>query len=114
MTIINRTRSVVLSENVKEAKTYKEKKLGLLRSDGKTALFMQTRWGIHTFGKSFPIDVIILDKTNKVVKYTRNMKPGKFFFWNPKYSRVVEIPTSLMRERVVEIGDELKMFDQHE
>lgn len=109
MTIINRTRSVVLSENVKEAKTYQEKKLGLLGSDGRTGLYIQTRWGIHTFGMKFPIDVLILDEKNRVVKYKRNLKPNRVFFWNPRYSRVIEIPTSLIQEGTIEIGDKISI-----
>ncbi|MDO8752147.1 MAG: DUF192 domain-containing protein [Candidatus Wolfebacteria bacterium] len=109
MTIINRTRSVVLSENVKEAKTYKEKKLGLLGSDGKTGLFMKTRWGVHTFGMKFPTDVLILDTKNRVVRYKRNLQPSRIFFWNPKHNQVIEIPTNLVGEETVEIGDEISI-----
>lgn len=100
---------MMLCENIREAKTYKEKKLGLLGSDGTTGLFMRTRWGVHTFGMKFPIDVIILDTKNRVVKYKRNLKPRKCFFWNPKYNQVVEIPTNLVREGTIEIGDEISI-----
>ncbi len=97
----------MLCENVKETKTLAEKRRGLIESDGKTGLYMKTRWGVHTFGMTFPIDVIILDKKNKVVKYKRNMKPNRMFFWNPIYNKVVEIPAMLLPEGIMSIGDEL-------
>ena len=100
---------VMLSENIREAKTYAEKKQGLLGSNGKTGLFMKTRWGVHTFGMKFPIDVIVLNKQNKVIRYKRNMKPNRVFFWNPVYNKVVEIPTALMPQGIVCIGDELEI-----
>ena len=100
---------VMLSENIREAKTYAEKKQGLLGSNGKTGLFMKTRWGVHTFGMKFPIDVLVLNKQNKVIRYKRNMKPNRVFFWNPVYNKVVEIPTALMPQGIVCIGDELEI-----
>ena len=108
MTIVNRTKRVMLSENIKEAKAYQEKKRGLIGSDGKIGLTMKTRWGVHTFGMKFPIDILVLDKTNKVVKYKRNLKPGKIFFWNPLYNKVVEVPTALLPEGTVRIGDNVQ------
>ena len=98
---------MMLCKNVREAKTYQEKKRGLIGSDGKTGLFMKTRWGVHTFGMTFPIDVVILDKKNKVIKYKRGMKPNRIMLWSPIYNKVVEIPTALIPEEVIQIGDEL-------
>lgn len=114
MTIINRTRNLVLSGNIKEVQTHQEKKQGLIGSDGATGLFMKTRSGVHTFGMSFPIDLIILDKKNRVVKYKRSLKPNQIIFWNPLYNKVVEIPTALLPKGIVQIGDEMSFFDQHE
>ena len=109
MILINRAREIVLCDNVREAKTYKEKKQGLLGSDGETGLYMNTHWGVHTFGMTFPIDLIILDKKNKVVKYKRNLKPNRIFFWNPVHSNIVEIPKSLVQEGMVKVGDEISI-----
>ena len=107
MTIVNRTKRVMLSENIKEAKAYQEKKQGLIGSDGKTGLYMQTRWGVHTFGMTFSIDVMILDTQNRVVKYKRNLKQNRVFFWNPVYNKIIEIPTALLLEGMVSVGDEI-------
>ncbi|MAF80133.1 hypothetical protein CL629_03590 [bacterium] len=105
--LINRTREVVICENIEEAKTHKEKSHGLIKSDGKTALFFKTRWGIHTFGMAFSIDIAILDKKMKVVKYKRNLKPSRILFWNLRFNKVIEIPTILLQEEMIKIGDEL-------
>ena len=48
--------------------------------------------GVHTFGMKFPIDVVVLDRNNIVKKIKKDMRPGKFFFWNPKYKKVLELP----------------------
>ncbi|MDP3785452.1 MAG: DUF192 domain-containing protein [bacterium] len=109
MVLVNRTRSVVISENIREAKTYAEKKQGLIGSDGKTGLLFKTRWGVHTFGMAFSIDVLVLNKKNKVVKYKRNLKPNRVMFWMPACDKVVEIPTALMLEGIVEVGNELEI-----
>tara|TARA_B100001971_G_C17918069_1_gene396318 strand:+ start:318 stop:650 length:333 start_codon:yes stop_codon:yes gene_type:complete len=107
MVLVNRTQEVVICESLKEAKTHKEKSRGLIGSNGKTALFFKTRWGVHTFNMSFPIDVVILDKKMKVVKYKRNLKPSRIFFWNLRHNQVIEIPIDLLKEGMIKIGDEL-------
>lgn len=55
-------------------------------------VYLETRWGIHTFFMKFPIDVMVLDNKNKVVKIKRELKPWRLFLWNPKYYKVVELP----------------------
>lgn len=98
MVLINKTKSVVLHENVIEAKTFKAKQEGLIGSDGKTALLLKTRYGLHTFDMKFPIDIAVLGSENTIVKIKRNLKPNRFFFWHPKYSKVIEIPSILNAE----------------
>lgn len=58
-------------------------------------VYLETRWGIHTFFMKFPIDVIVLDDNNQVVKVKKNLRPWRVFFWNPRYYKVVETSSKL-------------------
>jgi hypothetical protein len=67
-------------------------------------VFFKTRFGIHTFGLKFPIDVVILDKNNRVVVVKENLQPWRVFVWNPRFNRVLEMPTGEIRKNKLEIG----------
>lgn len=83
---------------VRNLKSLKEKALGLLGSSKAYPVFFQTRFGIHTFGMRYPIDVVILNKESIVKKVQNDLKPNRLFFWNPAYDRVLELPRGMVNE----------------
>lgn len=107
MILVNRTKGVVVYEDIREAKTSAEKSRGLIGSDGSFGVNIKTRWGIHTFGMKFPIDAAVLNKRNTIIKIRKRIKPSRFFFWNPRHKMVVEMPSVLVNDNWG-IGDELE------
>lgn len=89
-------KSVVL--HLQEAQSWKEKCFGLL---GKKPypLLIKTRFGIHTLGMQYPLDILILDSKNHIVNLKENLAPNRFFFWNPWFDRVLELPPDTIREK---------------
>lgn len=83
---------------VRNLKSLKEKTLGLLGKAKPYPVLFQTRFGIHTFGMKYPIDVVILSKECIVKKVEKNLQPNRLFFWNPVYNRVLELPHGMVRE----------------
>ncbi len=63
--------------------------------------------GVHTFGMRFPIDVIVMDDAYIVQTVRRNLKPNRFFFWNPKYRNVIEFPAGTADGSNTATGDAL-------
>ncbi len=94
---------------VKKAENIKEKIIGLIGKDKPQTLMIKTRFGIHTFGLKFPIDVLILDKFNKVVLIKNNLAPNKIFVWNPKYESVIELPNGTIEKKEIKINDEISL-----
>lgn len=84
--------SKTLTLKVKKAKSITDKIFGLIGKKSCESLFLQTRFGIHTYGLRFPIDVLVLDNKNKVICLKEEIQPGRFYFWNPKYKSVLELP----------------------
>lgn len=72
--------------------------LGLILKKKIEPVFLKTRFGIHSFFVKESIDVVILDQKFVVRKIKNNMKPFRVFFWNPKYSRVIEGPAGLIKK----------------
>jgi len=95
---------------VRVLKNPKEKLTGLLGKDQAHPVYFQTRWGIHTWGMKFPIDVLILDNENRVVKTAANLSPNRFFFWSPKYDRVLELPAGEIKNKRIKKGDGVNLI----
>ena len=90
--------------------TGKDRIVGLLNAKKAYPVMIQTRFGIHTFGMRFAIDVLILDKNNKVVKFSKNLNPNQIFLWNPAFDKVVELPAGEIERKKIKIGSKLKLI----
>ena len=90
---------------VKEARSLKEKVIGLIGKEKPASLLIKTRFGIHTFGLKFSIDVLILDNANKVISLKKKLKPGKIFLWKPIYNIVLELPNGTINKNKIKIND---------
>lgn len=95
--------------DIKEAKSFFDRLLGLLRPSNPRSLLFKTRFGIHTFGLSVPIDVIVLDSKFRVVKLREALSSNRLFFWNPKYDTVIELPEGSIRKSDIKIGDKIEL-----
>lgn len=71
------------------------------------AVCFTTRFGLHTFGMQYPIDVVILNKNNVVKVVKENLKPNNFFFWNPLYNKVIELPEREIKKRKIKLYEHL-------
>jgi uncharacterized protein len=87
-----------------------EKITGLIGKRRAFPVFLNTRFGIHTFGLKFPIDVLILDKDNRVVKIAENLKPYKFFLWPVQFDRVIELPEGKTKKMKIKIGQKIELI----
>ncbi|MBI4096739.1 MAG: DUF192 domain-containing protein [Candidatus Levybacteria bacterium] len=89
----------------KEVKNIKEKVMGLIGREKPLSLMIKTRFGIHTFGLKFPIDVLILNKKNEVVAIKKNLQPKRIFLWNPIYEKVIELPEGTIKKKGIRLND---------
>ena len=92
---------------IKETRNLKEKIVGLIGKNKPFNLLLRTRFGIHTFGLRFPIDVLILDNKNKIVTLKKNLMPWRIFLWNPMYDKVLELPYGTIAKKRIKINDEI-------
>ena len=86
-----------------EAKNLREKIQGLIGKKKPQSLMLKTRFGIHTFGLKFPIDVLILNNENKVASIKKNLKPNRIFLWNPMHDKVLELPSGTIQKYAIKV-----------
>jgi len=85
--------------------SYLGKIVGLIGKKKPEPIMLKTRFGIHTFGVLHPIDVLILNKQNKVVVLKKSLKPFRLFFWSPLHDTVIELPEGTIQKKKLTIGD---------
>ncbi len=107
MRLINLNGNQEIVKEIHKADTITKKINGLIGKNNPQALYLETRWGIHTFGVKFPLDIIILDSKWRVKKIHESLKPMKIFFWNPIYFRVLELPQDTLKNSKVSLDDVL-------
>ena len=109
MKIFNVTKNKLIASNAKEPSSPLSEAIGLIGARKASAFILKTRFGIHTFGLLFSIDVLILDKEKKVAVLKENLKPFRFFLWKPHYNTVLELPQGTIQKSNTEIGDKLSL-----
>lgn len=104
MIVKNLTQKTIISKDLKEAGSIFDNLSGLLKKSNPRSLLLKTRLGIHTFGLKTVIDIIVLDRNNRVAKLAV-VKPNSIFFWNPKYNLVLELPKGAIKKSKTKFND---------
>lgn len=112
MKIINVTKGVILAEEAVIAETFFTRIRGLLgRKEFRAgqALVIKPCNSIHTFFMRFPIDVLFIDKNNKVVSATPALAAFRIskVYFNAAY--VVELPAGVLKTTATSVGDLLEI-----
>ncbi len=110
MRLINQTKNAILSEDLSVANTPFARIKGLLgkKSLGHgQALLIKPCNSIHTFFMNFPIDVIFIDKNNRVVKTISSLKPYRLSAIYFKAYSVIELPVGVIQSTDTHPGDTL-------
>ncbi len=94
---------------VKIARSLAENVRGLLGTKTAHPILLSTRFGIHTFGMSYPIDVLILDSNYEVKFMRENLLPNSMYFWNFIESNVLELPAGTIKTEQIKRQDKIKL-----
>lgn len=103
--------SVVCTQGVL-ANTFRTRLFGLLGRKGLAAgsgLLIKPSSGVHTFGMSFPIDIVSLDQNYRVLGVFENTGPWTIRGLSLKTRSVLELPVGRIHECRIEPGDELTL-----
>lgn len=114
MRLINQTRGTVLAESIVFANTSFKRLKGLLGHRGLLdgqAMIIKPCNCVHTLFMRFSIDVLFVDKNNKVVKALGQLTPFRFskLYW--KSQVVVELPCGKLKSTQTQDGDSLQFLN---
>ena len=85
---------------IKIANSFKDKLLGLMNKKNiDYGLLITDCKSIHTFFMKESIDVLLLDKDNRILMINRNIKPNKIvIFKNKKRTNILELPSNSSKD----------------
>ena len=112
MPALNLDKETWLATKIRRADNFFTRLIGLLwrkRLGPDEALWLIPNRGVHTIGMKFPIDVIFLDKNNKVVSVLPGLPPYRVSpIYREAYS-ALELPSGTIRKSATEVGDQLEI-----
>jgi uncharacterized membrane protein (UPF0127 family) len=104
---INVTKGVAIASELEVATSFAARSQGLLGRAGlkpDTGLLIDPCSSIHMWFMRFPIDVIFLDKKNRVVGLRRNVKPWGMA-WSWRGAKTIELPVGVIASTRTQLGD---------
>jgi uncharacterized protein len=113
---LNQTRGTVLCEKLEDAGGLRGQSRGLLGRDGlepgagmmfENGRFTPMMW-MHMFFMRFAIDVVFLDRSGKVLKVDRNLKPWRVSSMVFGARIALELPAGAATTSATEPGDQIK------
>ena len=112
MPVINLTKQTWLATKVRKADNFLTRLVGLLKRTHlgpEEALWLMPSKGIHTIGMKFPIDVVFLNKTQRVVGLASGLAPYRISSVHLRSYSVVELPNGTIKKSQTELGDQFEI-----
>jgi uncharacterized membrane protein (UPF0127 family) len=112
MKLYNRDREHLIVENLELAQDRRSRTRGLIGHPplalGQGLLIRPCRW-IHTFGMSFPIDVVFVSGDWRVVAVSENLPPKRVDRPVLRARAAVEMAAGAIRHTGLKVGDRLEL-----
>jgi len=113
MPALNLTKKTWLASTVRKADNFFTRLVGLLRRQSlgvEEALWLIPSKGVHTIGMKFPIDVVFLDRTNKVIATVCDLPPSRISRFHMEAHSVLELPQGVINKSATAVGDQLEIL----
>ena len=112
---VTNSKGAVLADRAAIADTSATRRTGLLKHsklDPGEGLWIAPSEGVHTFGMKFPIDVVFLSKSKKILKIRPNMVRRRIALSLRAHS-VLELPAGTLDSTGTLAGDQL-VFEKYQ
>jgi uncharacterized protein len=107
-------KAVTIGSHIGLADTFFTRLFGLLGKNGLepgSGILIRPSSGVHTIGMRFPIDVVGLDKSLRVLKVWRRLPPWRITNVNFRIHSMLELAPGHIDDCRIEPGDRLAIAD---
>ena len=111
MKVFNESRGTTLAGNAQVARSFWSRLVGLMgrrELPAGSGLVVEPSGSVHTFWMRFPIDVIFVDRANRIVGLREAMPPNRPFAGAWRAYRTIELPAGTIRQSGTRKGDQLR------
>jgi hypothetical protein len=108
--ITNQTRRSIIAERGELARSFMSRLRGLMgraRLEDGCGLIIYPEWSIHTFFMRFPIDVLFVDRSDRVVAIVERLVPNRPYAGALGARYVIELPAGSIVISGTQVGDQL-------
>jgi uncharacterized membrane protein (UPF0127 family) len=109
--VTNLTRNTILADRLEKADTAAKRNKGLLGRSGLAAgegLWIVPCESVHTFFMQFPIDLIYLDRSHRILKVRPSVPPWRLSACLVAHS-IIELPAGVIAASQSQRGDQLEL-----
>jgi uncharacterized membrane protein (UPF0127 family) len=110
--IFNQKNSKMIGSKINVATSIIDRTKGLMFSknmNGQDGLLIRSCNSVHTCFMHYPIDIVFLDKNEKVVKCVKNKKPWRFTLFYLRASSTLELPVGAIEQFEINDEDQLRV-----
>ena len=115
--VTNKTRNSVLGGRITIADRWWSRFRGFLGraepQEGEGLLLMPAK-SIHMYGMRFPLDVLFLDRTGRVVGRHVDLRPGERTDWYADAEYALELPVGTIESADTKVGDQISWSQAEE
>lgn len=112
MNVYNSSKNIVIATQVKVAKNFFTRTIGLLSRKSlskEEGLVIKPCSSIHTFFMKFAIDVLFVNKKGQIVALYENVKPWRILPLHFTSSYVIEFPAGTILDKNIDKGDLIRV-----
>lgn len=113
MQILDQTRGTTVASRVRVADNFLARGRGLIGMPPLQAgegLVIKPCKGVHMWFMKYPIDVVYVDREDRVVDVDENMQPWRLGRPRPRARYVIELPAGAAGAAGVQVGDQLVLL----
>ncbi len=112
LTVANMTRSTIVCRNARLATSLVDRMRGLLgreELDAGSGLLIDPCSGVHTWGMAFSLDILALDRADRVIGLWSFVSPGRIRGMSFRTSRMLELAAGALAPSGTCLGDQLRL-----
>ncbi len=110
--ISNLSRQTIIARRAERAQSFWARLRGLMfrtHLDADGGLVIEPNSSVHTFWMRFPIDVIFVDRSDRVVGLSPRLAPHRPYAGARGAWRTIELPAGTIERSATQLGDQLEM-----